>query len=398
MVASLGRTLYNFGQRHLPGAETARPPRPAGALVWLHVPGPGAAPGMLELARRLSDEDGATVLMTCPEPLPTPSPGVILQPPPAETAGAAAAFLDHWRPAALVFCEGELRPAAVLEAARRGLPLMMVDARAPHLPKGREGWFPGLMRSALSAFSRVVAIDETAARAFRKAGAPSGAVLVAGRMEAPSAALPCLEAEREALARLTAARPIWFAVSIPEAEEQAVLSTHRAVIGLAHRLLLILLPEDPARAEPLAAALEAEGWSVTLRSADQEPEAETEIYVVGDRAELGLWYRLAPITFLGGSLAGTGALQSPLEPAALGSAILHGPRPGAFGAALGRLGAARAARAVATPADLAEALGDLLSPDRAARLAQAAWNVASDGAEVTEMVLAHIRRVLEEAG
>jgi 3-deoxy-D-manno-octulosonic-acid transferase len=48
--------------------------------------------------------------------------------------------------------------------------------------------------------------------------------------------------------------------------------------------------------------------------------------------------------------------------------------------------------------DLAEALGDLLSPDRAARLAQAAWAVASDGAEVTEKVLALIRRIMDGEG
>ena len=98
---------------------------------------------------------------------------------------------------------------------------------------------------------------------------------------------------------------------------------------------------------------------------------------------------------LGGSLAGTGCLRDPLEPAALGSAILYGPRPGPFGTTFGRLGAARAARAVGSTADLAEALGDLLSPDRAARLAQAAWAVASDGAEVTERVMDLIRRIMD---
>jgi 3-deoxy-D-manno-octulosonic-acid transferase len=101
------------------------------------------------------------------------------------------------------------------------------------------------------------------------------------------------------------------------------------------------------------------------------------------------------VTYLGGSLSGEGAKRDPMEAAALGSAILHGPRVGAYATAFGRLGAARAARAVATAADLAEALGDLLSPDRAARLAGAAWAVASEGAEVTEQVLDLIRRVTD---
>jgi 3-deoxy-D-manno-octulosonic-acid transferase len=193
-----------------------------------------------------------------------------------------------------------------------------------------------------------------------------------------------------------ATRPVWLAAMVPEGEEAAVIAAHRAALLLAHRLLLILVPENPARAEALAAQMtEREGWTVALRAHEEEPEPETEVYIVDNPQEFGLWYRLAPVTFLGGTLAGQGALRSPMEPAALGSAILHGPRTGAHGAAFGRLGAARAARAVASANDLAEALGDLLAPDRAARLAQAAWAVTSEGAEATERVLGLIRRLLD---
>ena len=138
---------------------------------------------------------------------------------------------------------------------------------------------------------------------------------------------------------------------------------------------------------------EGEDWQVARRAQDEEPEPETEVYIADNAQEFGLWYRLAPITFMGGSLSGQGCIRDPLEPAALGSAILYGPRPGLFGTTFGRLGAARAARAVGSPTDLAE--GDLLSPDRAARLAQAAWAVTSDGAEVTDKVHALIRNIMD---
>ena len=184
---------------------------------------------------------------------------------------------------------------------------------------------------------------------------------------------------------------------MPQAEEPAVIAAHRAALRLSHRLLLILVPDSCKRAEALADELEAqEGWIVARRDRDDEIDAETSVYIPDSDQEYGLWYRLAPVTYLGGSLAGTGAQRNPLEAAALGSAILHGPRPGVYGAAIGRLGAARGARAVGSTADLAEALGDLLAPDRAALMAQAAWAVASDGAEVTDKVLARIRRLLEK--
>jgi 3-deoxy-D-manno-octulosonic-acid transferase len=134
---------------------------------------------------------------------------------------------------------------------------------------------------------------------------------------------------------------------------------------------------------------------VAQRGLDQEPDTETEVYLPDSAAEYGVWYRLAPVCYMGGSLLGDGCARNPMEAAALGSAIIYGPRPGNFGAVFGRLGAAQAARAVGSAGDLGEALSDLLAPDRAARLAQAAWGLASDGVEVTDRVVEFARRVLD---
>lgn len=395
MAYSLGLTLYNLANRREAVAAVERPPRPAGRLVWMHAPGPDAARSLMELSRRLFEEDAVTVLLTCPDPLPG-RPGIVVQPPPVDLSPQAAAFLEYWRPELAIMSDGELRPAVLHEAVLRKLPLLMVAARSPSLPRGGDGWFPGLMRGLLAEFRAVLALDEPSARAFRKAGATPSAVEVTGKLEEESAALPCLEAEREALTRQLATRPVWLAAALPEAEEGAIISAHRTALRLAHRLLLIVVPQDAARVGPLMQRMEKEeGWSVARRAEDEELDTETEVYIADAGSEFGLWYRLAPITFMGGSLGGNGCLRDPLEAAALGSAILYGPRPGPYGTTFGRLGAARAARAVGSATDLAEALGDLLSPDRAARLAQAAWAVASDGAEVTERVLTMIRRIMD---
>ncbi|MCU0816224.1 MAG: 3-deoxy-D-manno-octulosonic acid transferase [Cypionkella sp.] len=395
MAPSLGLTLYTLRPGRETGVQVERPARPEGGLIWMHAPAAETARGLMELAVRLVEEDGLAVLITCPDPLPQ-RPGVILAPPPADTLTEARAFLDHWKPSVGIFSDGELRPALIHEVADRSIPLMLVDGRVPRLPRDRDGWYPGLMRASLQAFAHVATLDEASARAFRKAGARLSAVEVTGRLEEDSAALPCLEAERAALARLLSARPVWLAAALPEAEEEIVLAAHRAALGLAHRLLLIIAPEDAARATVLTERLIQEGqWVIASRAEDQEPEPEVEIFVADGTAELGLWYRLAPVTFMGGSLAGSGCLRDPMEPAALGSAILYGPRPGPYGSRFGRLGAARAARAVGNGRDLADALSDLMAPDRVARLAQAAWGVVSEGADVTEHTLGQIRSMMK---
>ncbi|HBU13694.1 MAG: 3-deoxy-D-manno-octulosonic acid transferase [Rhodobacteraceae bacterium GWE1_64_9] len=392
-MAGLGLKLYALAVRAPDVAAEPPPPRPAGRLVWLHLAPGMQTKGVAELARRIGAEDGHAVLLTGGD-APAALGDAIWQPPPVDRAVAVRAFLDHWRPDAVFLAGGELRPVALTELKRRAVPVAMIECGAPSLPDGRERWFPGLVRAGLDQMHAIHAVDGAAARALLRAGSDA---IVTGRMEEPSAALPCNEAERAALAHLLATRPVWLAAGLPEAELPAVLAAHRACLRLAHRLLLIVVPEDPARSDAVAAQIAAdEGWITARRSAEEDPDAEVEVYFV-DSAEMGLWYRLAPITYLGGTLAGPGALRDPMEAAALGSALMTGPRTGDWAKAVDRLGAARATRPVGTPAELAEALGELLAPDRAARLAQAAWSVSSDGAEATERCLNLMRNMLGES-
>lgn len=394
MSYSLGLTLYNLARRPQPNPAQARPARPGGALVWLHAPGASFLPAMLELARHLISDDGLQVVLTCPDAAPTPT-AALLQPPPDDTPRAAEEFLSHWRPDLAVLAGGTLLPAMIHACTLRKTPLLMVAAHAPTIP--REGWFPGLIRTCLQGFVNIMALDDAAARTFRRAGAEPHQLRTVGRMEEPSAALPHVESDRAALAHLMATRPVWLAADVAPEEMRHVIAAHRTALQFAHRLLLILVPRNAAATPMLAEELEAiEGWGVAVRRAEQYPDSETQVYIP-DASEYGLWYRLAPVTFLGGSLDGDGCARNPMEAAALGSAILYGPKPGPYGAVLGRLGAARAARMVGSGADLAAALGDLLSPDRAARQAQAAWTIASEGAEATDMAVKAIRTVMDGA-
>jgi 3-deoxy-D-manno-octulosonic-acid transferase len=131
--------------------------------------------------------------------------------------------------------------------------------------------------------------------------------------------------------------------------------------------------------------LRADGWKVAQRTMGEEIASDIQIYVADTMGEMGLWYRLCPVSFVGGSLVEIGG-HNPFEPAALGSAILHGPHLVNFADIYARLAEADAAREV-TPATLADAVSETLEPDAAARLAHAAWGVCSEGADVTEQAM-----------
>lgn len=394
MALSLGRTLYNLAGRAAPAAGTAWPARPKGDLVWLHAASVAALGGLIALARQIEAETAARVLLSCAEPVEVG--GLIVLMPPQDWTVDVRGFLQHWQPKVVVFSEGELRPALMAELQERRIPMFMVNAREPHLLRERSGWYPGLIRACAVAQRRVFAVDEGSARAFRRAGAAD--VVLTGRLEEPSAALSHHEPERAALALLAATRPIWLAVAVPEAEEAAVIAAHRSALRLAHRLLLILVPQDFSRAAGLVERMERdEAWVVAQRQLEQEPDPETTVYIPDSDGEYGLWYRLAPVCFMGGSLAGEGCARNPMEAAAMGSAIIYGPKPGGYGAMFGRLGAAQAARAVGAADQLGEAVSELLAPDRAARLAHAAWGLSSEGVDASAQVFEAILHVLDGA-
>lgn len=371
------------------------PARPRGPLVWLHVPSAETLPAALELARRIGEErPGVHVLVTAAA-FPAPPPRRILALPlPAPDPGEMAAFLARWQPEAAAQIGGPIDPVMLCAAAGAGVPPLLVQ---PALPAPRSlRWIPWLSRTVLGHAARVLVPDEAAARTLRRLAGGAAQVQVVGRLGEGSVALPCNEAEREAMAQTLHTRPIWLAVQVPEVELPVVVEAHRAALRLAHRLLLILVPEDLARGAAIAAQLAAaEGWTVAQRNGEGDLEPETEVYVADTEGELGLWYRLAPITYLGGSLLGPGSLRPPFEPAALGSAVVHGPQAGAHAAALASLSEARAVREVRSPAELGEAVGDLLSPDRAALLAHNAWAVTSNGADVTDTVAAMLLQAVD---
>lgn len=401
MRRSLSLALYMLAAaRGGPAKPVERAPRPEGPVIWVHA-GTGATLRSLgQLLRRIAEARGGVGLLMTVDGAADLDAGdlprsTLFQATPEDRVAEITAFLDHWRPDLFILAGTTLPPAMIVEAAERGIPALFVDARfAPqwHWP----GFFrTGMTAALLSRFDRILAQDPDTARRLRGIAGREVPVEVTGRIEETTEPLKCSEAEWAELAELLQARPVWLAANCPQAEEEAVLAAHGQALRFAHRMLLILNPADPARAAVLKERCLREGWEVALRSADEDPEPGIQVLIAEGDAELGLWYRLAPVTFMGGTLVEGGAGRTPYEPAALGSAILHGPHPGPYPDAYGRLGEARATRLVATAGNLAAAVADLIAPDKAALLAHNAWAASSGGAEVAERVLQIILAMMD---
>ncbi len=379
--------------------------RPDGALIWLHGADDADLLDLLALAERLRlERDDLAFLLTTSrygggDPLSgLLAPGCIHQFLPYDEGDGMARFLDHWAPDLCIWGEAGLRRRVIEEVARRDLPLYWVNAEMPDNIHHRMRWFPGQARRLLRAFERIHVIDGRSAHNMRRLGAAAERLEITGRLQDAPPPLECDEAARADLSRVLATRPVWLAGNIADCEERMVLDAHRTVSRHAHMLLLVLSPDDPQQGGDLARRLEREGWIVTRRS-EGLPGNETQILLADLPGEAGLWFRLAPTSYLGRTMPGcTGQPCDPMQAAALGSAILHGPRTGIHARRFARLDRAGAAREVHDTASLSAELEALLAPNRAAEMARAAWEVSTAGAEATDQLCEQIIARLDELG
>lgn len=377
--------------------------RPEGPLVWFHAASVGESLAILELIRRLLEEDPALHVMVTTgtvtsarvmgERLPERA---FHQYVPLDARAYVAAFLDHWQPDVAIWTESELWPALIVETHARGITMLMLNARMSQASYDKWRWVRGMARALLNRFETAFVQDDSTLGHLRRLGMAQSRMHVLGTLKEGAAALPCNEDDRSAFAAALGGRPVWLAASTHDGEERMVLDAHRIARRSSPRLMLILVPRHPERGDELAALLQTDGWRFTRRAADEMPDDETQVYLADTLGELGLWYRLAPISFVGGSMVPIGG-HNPFEPAGLGSSILHGPYVSNFAEIYQRFGQAGAARLVSAPNRLAEQVAVLLNPDEAAKMAAAAWEVISTGAEVTDRAVDLVLDRLDQA-
>ena len=345
--------------------------RPKGPLIWLHAASVGESLSMLPLIETLLNADSQLhVLMTTgtvtsaalmADRLPERS---FHQYVPVDRAAYIRKFLSHWRPDLALWAESEFWPNLLVETQRRNVPMILVNGRVS--PKSFSGWkwFPGVIGQLLKGFTLCLGQTDGDADRLRQLGARNHKCL--GNLKF---AVPPLPVDTEELIRLEqqiSGRPRWLAASTHPGEEEVAGQVHAKIGPRYPGLLTIIVPRHAGRGSDIAERLRAEGFFTAQRSRQEAITPDTEIYIADTMGELGLFFRLSEIAFIGKSLVPLGG-QNPLEALQLDCAVIHGPHMANFQKISEEMAKTRSALAVSGGGALAAAVETLLKDGKQRR-------------------------------
>ena len=337
--------------------------RPHGPLVWIHGASVGevlAAAGLIERLRELNLRILLTSgTVTSADIVAKRFPAdIIHQYVPYDSPRYVGRFLDHWRPSLALFIESDLWPNLILSSAARRLPMVLINGRMSQRSFPRWSRMSGTISALLGKFEVCLAQSNLDGERFAALGSRN--VVTTGNLKLDVPAPPADSAKLERLMSVTRGRPIIVAASTHPGEEEILCEAHRTLAGFFPSLLTVIVPRHADRGEAIARTIEACGLHAGLRSRGELPTATTDIYVADTMGELGLFYRLAPVVFMGGSLVPHGG-QNPIEAVKLGASIVHGPHVFNFSDVYEALDRAGGARQADTLEALVKQLGQLLA-------------------------------------
>ncbi|APG48618.1 3-deoxy-D-manno-octulosonic acid transferase [Phaeobacter porticola] len=376
------------------------PKRPEGEVIWMHASSTERYMALCDVGNRLkSQRPDLSVLVTWDRSI-INRPSVDgcdlgAGPAPDDTSADVRIFLDHWQPDLCIWSGGDLRRTLMRQLSERQVDTLLVDIDASELPDRASRWLPDQRRRLLDRFADIMTPSDAAKSQLLRLGVSPERIQRTDPLRVSSTPPGCNNDELAHMQTTLGSRPIWFASQTGLKDLPTILAAHRSVLPLLHRLLLVIAIHDEqdlgaARDTILASGLQLADWD-----SGEEPDEYTQV-LLSSAEDSGLWYRLSPLCLLSGSLNPRSPSQNPLDAAALGSAILHGPGLGPHAALFQRLTEAGAAQQVDGADDLAQGVLSLSAPDRAAEMALAGWQIVTEGAGMTDHLLERVQDLLDK--
>ncbi|NMM45403.1 3-deoxy-D-manno-octulosonic acid transferase [Rhodospirillaceae bacterium KN72] len=375
-------------------------PRPDGPLVWIHAASNGESVSALPLIERLLARDPHSHVLVTTGTVTSARlmearlpPRAIHQYLPVDLRPWLRRFLDHWQPDLGIWIESEFWPGLIWAMRDSGKPMALVNGRISSRSLSQWRRFPGLSADLLGGFSPCLAQTPDDAAHLSSLGARKADCVGNLKLSAPP--LPVDDIALEEERRRVSGRPVWLAASTHPGEEEIVAEADALLRESLPDLLTVVVPRHPKRGEDVAALMRAKGLVTARRAVGETVSPECQCLVADTLGELGLFYRLVPVSLIGGSLVGGHGGHNPIEALQLGCVPVIGPDMTNFSTVAASLTDAGGAVSAASASDVADAVTRLLAdPGHRQTVAQAGEAVARIGATTVDRVMARLAPVL----
>ena len=304
-------------------------PRPEGKLYWFHGASVGESISMLPLIDKLlSEDENLHILVTTG----TLTSADIMQKRlperafhqfiPFDVPQYARNLINHFKPDLALWFESELWPSLLSEIKSHNIPLILVNGRISD--KSYKTWkhFKFISKELLSCFNLCLGQSEQDKNRLTLLGAPKTACV--GNLKFAGVPLPLDTDKLQTVKQSIGNRPVFLISSTHHNEEEQFASHLPTLQANVPNILTIVVPRHPQRGIEINQMFINKRFKTALRSANEPITPETEIYIADTIGEMGIWYNISPLTFIGGSLIPHGG-QNFIEPARDKNAVIVGP-------------------------------------------------------------------------
>ena len=238
---------------------------------------------------------------------------------PIDTNYLSNKFIKYWKPQVAFFIDSEIWPNMFNNLNINKIPIILLNGRITRKSFRRWMKFPNFAEKIFSKISLAMPQNNETSKYLKKLGVKK--IKIAGNLK-------YFVHQKKSLDKNTKKkfknRLIFCAASTHYNEELFIGKMHKELRLKNKNLLTILIPRHANRSSTITNELKNIGLKIITRSSNEQISKSTDIYIVDTYGETSKFYELSNITFLGGSLVPHGG-QNPLEPARMGSYILHGP-------------------------------------------------------------------------
>lgn len=373
-------------------------PRPSSKLVWIHAASVGEAVSILPLIEEMLNGNAwihimvTTGTVTSAQLMQKRLPKrAFHQYVPIDKKEYVEEFIDYWQPDLAIWVESEFWPNLLFETKNFGCPLVLLNGRISDSSFERWKKHRKFARLILGCFDLILPQSRDDSAKLRELGGKN--IKYFGNLKYGAKPLPYDHVKFEELKDMIGNRMVWLAASTHEGEEEEIIAAHMKIKEKNYTVLTIIVPRHPQRGYDIRESIPP-GIHSALRSDGEKIFDDTDIYIADTMGELGLFYRLAPIVFIGGSLVPIGG-HNPIEPANLESSIICGPHMENFAEIVTEFEAAGAITRAYDSKDLAFKVFELWqNPQKRTAMSRLAMKYVRSKSEILNSVIDEIEALL----